>query len=258
MEEFVLYRVENRVGWITINLPEKMNRLTVGTIWELVRAIERAEEDDRVRVLVLTGAGGKAFCAGGGIDQMKAGSEAVTLKKNLEALARLFLVFRSISKPSIAMIDGYAVGGGCSLAMATTFGVASETAVFGYPEINNGIWPMMAMPILVRTVGRKKGLELMATGDLIDAREAERIGIVNQVVPREELKPHVVELANKLIKKSGSILKFGLEAFHETEDMDYEKAVAYLKNMVSVLTDNPDFIEGTRAFLEKRSPKWEN
>ena len=257
-EESVLYKVDDRIGWITINWPEKMNRLTFGTIWELVRTIERAEEDDKVRVLVITGAGGKAFCAGGGIDQMKAGSAAVTLKENLEALARLFLVFRRISKPSIAMIDGYAVGGGCSLAMAPTFGIASETAVFGYPEIKNGIWPMVVMPILVRTVGRKKGLELMSTGDLIDAREAERIGMINKVVPREELKPHVVELANKLISKSGSILKFGLEVFHEAEDMDYEKAVTYLKNMALLLFNNPDFVEGTRAFLEKRSPKWNN
>lgn len=255
VEESVLYKVEDRMAWITINRPEKMNRLAFGTIWELVRTIERAGDDDRVRVLVITGAGGKAFCAGGGIDQIT-GSAAVTFKENLEALAQLFLVFRRIAKPSIAMIDGYAVGGGCSLAMAPTFGIASETAMFGYPEIKNGIWPMVVMPILVRTVGRKKGLELMSTGDLIDAREAERIGIINKVVPREGLKPHVVELANKLISKSGSILKFGLEVFHDAEDMDYEKALTYLKKMALVLSGCPDFVEGTSAFLEKREPNW--
>ena len=255
MKKSVLYKVEDRIAWITINRPEKMNRLGFETVWELVGTIEQAGDDDRVRVLVITGAGGKAFCAGGGLDQMKAGSDA-DFEENIEALAQLFLVFRRIAKPSIAMIDGYAVGGGCSLAMAPTFGIASETAMFGYPEIKNGIWPMVVMPILVRTVGRKKGLELMSTGDLIDAREAERIGMINKVVPRERLKPHVKELADKLINKSGSILKFGLGVFHEAEEMDYEKAVIYLKNMASVLSNKPDFVEGIRAFLEKREPNW--
>jgi len=257
MEDYILYKVQDEVAWITINRPEKRNRLSFKSMPELVGAIERAEDDNSVRVIVITGAGEKAFCAGGGLDEVEAGPVLNTTEK-LDALAKLFLVFRRIGKPSIAMINGYAVGGGCGLAMLPTFGIASEKAIFGYPEINNGIWPMVVMPILIRTVGRRKGLELICTAELIDAHEARKIGMINRVVPHEDLKSHVVELADQLKSKSGSILRFGLGVFNETEDMEYERALSYLKNMAVVLNSDPDFIEGTKAFLEKRKPKWNN
>jgi len=255
MEDYILYMVQDEIAWITINRSEKMNRLTSQGTTELLRAIEKAEDDNRVRVLVITGAGEEAFCAGGGIDQLDQRS-IPAIEKGLDALSQLFLVFKRTGKPSIAMIKGYAVGGGCSLAMSPTFGIASERAVFGYPEIKSGIWPMVVTPILIRTVGRRKGLELICTGELIDAHEAERIGMINSVVPHEDLKSHVKELAEKLKTKSGSILRFGLGVVNDIEDMAYDKALDYLKDKAAVLSSNPDFIEGTRAFLEKREPKW--
>mgnify|MGYP000539453624 CR=1 FL=1 len=251
----ILYLIEDEVAWITINQPEKMNRLTFQGMRKFVNDIGRADNDDKVRVIVITGAGGKAFCAGASLDQFKQDSILESMKY-LDAYAKICQVFNKIRKPSIAMINGYALAGGCGLAMLPTFSIASEKAIFGCPEINVGLWPMMVMSILFRTVGRKKALELICTGETIDAYEAERIGMITKVVPHDELKSYVIELANKLKNKSSSVLRLGLEAYHTTMDMEYKKAISYLRDMAVILSNTPDSIEGTRAFLEKRKPKW--
>ena len=255
MDDVVLYVVEGRIAWITINQPEKMNRLTAQVMRKLVEAVERAGEDDNVRVIVITGAGDKAFCAGASIDQFEQDS-ILESKKNLDAYARICRVFNAVHKPSIAMINGYALAGGCGLAMLPTFSIASEKATFACPEIKVGVWPMMVMATLFRTVGRKKALEFICTGEPIDAREAERIGMITRAVPHKELKASVIQFANKLKGKSSSILRLGLEAFSNSADMEYNKAVSYLRDMAVILTRTPDSIEGTRAFVEKRKPKW--
>lgn len=255
MDDVILYRVEDEVAWITINQPEKMNRLTIKSMDKLVESVERAEDNDRVKVLVITGAGDKAFCVGASLDQFEQ-ENILTSRKNLDAYARICRVFNRVPKPSIAMINGNAMAGGCGLSMLPTFGIASDKAVFSCPEIKVGIWPMMVMAILFRTVGRKKGLELICTGDQIDAQEAERIGMINRVVPHDELRSHVVQLADKLKSKSSSTLRLGLEAYYNIMDMEYNKAVSYLKDMIVVLSNTPDAVEGTRAFMEKRKPKW--
>ena len=134
--------------------------------------------------------------------------------------------------------------------------IASEDAVFACPEIKVGVWPMMVMAILFRTVGKKKGMELICTGDSIDAREAERIGMITRVVPKEELRSSVRELCEKVKAKSRTILSLGLEAFHTSAHMEYDKAVSYLRDMSVIVTNTPDSAEGIRAFLEKRQPNW--
>ena len=255
MDDAVLYEVEDKIAWITINQAEKMNRLTAHIMCKLVEGVERAGNDDNAKVIVITGAGEKAFCAGASIDQFEQDS-ILESKKNLNAYARICKVFNIVHKPSIAMINGYAMAGGCGLAMLPTFSIASEKAVFACPEIKVGVWPMMVMATLFRTVGRKKGLELICTGETIDAREAERIGMVTKVVPHIELKASVIQLADKLKGKSSSILRLGLEAFSNSADMEYDRAISYLRDMAVILTQTPDSIEGTRAFVEKRKPKW--
>jgi len=255
MDDAVLYGVEDQIAWITINEAEKMNRLTTHIMGRLVEGVEKAGDDDNAKVIVVTGAGDNAFCAGASIDQFEQDS-ILQSKKNLDAYAKLCRVFKSVHKPSIAMINGYAMAGGCGLAMLPTFSIASEKAVFACPEINVGVWPMMVMATLFRTVGRKKGLELICTGERINAAEAESIGMVTKVVPHNELKPSVVRLAETLKGKSGSILRLGLEAFENITDMEYDKAVSYLRDMAVILTQTPDSIEGTRAFVEKRKPEW--
>ena len=255
MHNAVLYKVEDEIAWVIINQADKMNRLTAQIMRKLVEAVERAGDDNGVKVIVITGAGEKAFCAGASIDQFEQDT-ILESKKNLDAYARLCRVFNAVHTPSIAMINGYALAGGCGLAMLPTFSIASERAVFACPEIKVGVWPMMVMAILFRTVGRKKGLELICTGERINAREAERIGMITRAVPHEELKAHVVRLAEELKSKSSSILSLGLEAFSNSTDMEYNKAISYLRDMGVILTRTPDSIEGTRAFVEKRKPKW--
>lgn len=254
----ILYMVEDGVAWITINQPEKMNRLTfTHGMPRLVDCVERACKDTGVKVFIITGAGDKAFCAGASIDQFEQESILMNIE-NADAFADVCRVFTRVKKPSIAMINGLAFAGGCGLAILPTFSIASENAVFACPEIKVGVWPMMVMAILFRTVGRKKGLELICTGDTIDAFEAERIGMINRVVPRDALRANVMELADKLKSKSSSVMQLGLEAFHNINDMEYHKALSYLRNMIAIVSNTPDAIEGTRAFVEKRSPRWES
>ena len=257
MDNDILYELEDKIAWITINQADKMNRMTARIMLKLVNAVKVAGDDSRAKVIVITGAGDKAFCAGASIDEFEQDSILVS-KRNLDAYAQICRVFNTVHKPSIAMIKGYALAGGCGLAMLPTFGIASEKASFACPEIKVGIWPMMVMAILFRTVGRKKGLELICTGESIDAREAERVGMINKVVRHEELRTHVTEFADKLKSKSSSILTLGLEAYSNSTDMEYNKAVSYLRDMATILTNTPDSVEGTSAFMEKREPNWKS
>ena len=172
------------------------------------------------------------------------------------ALPAIEKTFGTSVNTSQWVINGYAMGGGCGLAMLPTFSIASEDALLACPEIKVGVWPMMVMSILFRTVGRKKGLEFICMGEPIDGREAERIGMVTRAVPRKELRDSVMKLCDTLKSRSSEILKLGLEAFHNCADMEYDKAVSYLRDMAVIVTNTPDSLEGTRAFLEKREPRW--
>lgn len=253
----ILYRVEDQIAWITINQAEKMNRLNFANMRELAQLVERADADPEVKVMIITAAGEKAFCAGGDLGDFSSPTILET-KDNLQGYADLCLIFARVTTPSIAMIRGYALAGGCGLAMLPTFSIASTDAKFGLPEIKVGVWPMMVMATLFRTVGRKKGLELICTGDMIDAREAHRIGMVNQVAEPEDLEAEVLKLAEKLKSLSGSLMSLGLEAYNHIVDMEYNKAVIYLKNMVVLITETEDSQEGRAAFMEKRDPVWKS
>lgn len=251
----ILYRVEDRIAWITINQPEKMNRLDFASMRKLAHYVGKADEDPEAKVMVISGEGGKAFCAGGDLGDFGAPS-VLRGKQNLQGYADLCLVFNRITTPSIAMISGYALAGGCGLAMLPTFGIATDDSVFGVPEIKVGVWPMMVMAILFRTVGRKKGLELICTGEQIDAREALRIGMINKVTYHDSLLAEVMELAEQLKSLSSSLMSLGLEAFNYIGDLEYTKAIAYLRNMVVLLSETSDSKEGRNAFMEKRKPVW--
>lgn len=253
--ETILYDVEEGIARITINQAEKMNRLSNQVLQELIQAVTNADRDDSVKVVILSGAGEKAFCAGADLSAI-AHDSAFKSRDNLNLYAGICRAFHRLTKPSIARIRGLALAGGCGLAMLPTFSIASDTARFGLPEINVGMWPMMVMATLFRTVGRKKALELLCLGEIIDAREAEKIGMITRVVEDRKLDEDVDELAGKLRKKSGSIFKLGLEAYQTAMDMEYEKALSFLRDTAAILTNSPDSMEGTRAFVEKRKPRW--
>ena len=251
----ILYEIKEKVAWIILNQPEKRNPLSNLTMRELIDALGKAKEDEGVRVVVITGAGDKAFCAGANIGEFK-GNTVPENREQYGLYARLCLEVPSLGKPSIAAVNGLALAGGCGLALYPDITIASEKARFGVPEITVGVWPMMVSASLVRAVGRKKTLELMCTGEMIDAQEAWRIGLVNQVVAQDQLQNTVIALAEKFKSKSPVIMKLGLEAFYTMADMEFSKAVIYLKEMVALLLNTEDAQEGVTAFMEKRKPIW--
>ena len=253
--EEILYEVRNGVAKITLNRPEMRNRLSNKMMLEVVDALERARDDDKTRVIIITGAGDKAFCAGADIGEFKV-RPPLENQKLYDAYAKLCKVFTTLGKPSIAAVRGYALAGGCGLAIYPDITIASEDARFATPETNVGVWPMMVSATLGRTVGRKKALEMMLTGDMIDAYEAQRIGLVNKVVPGDKLEETVMELANKLKDKSPAITKLGRDTFFAVQDMEFSKAVDRLRDTIVLLLATEDSQEGVAAFLEKRKPVW--
>jgi enoyl-CoA hydratase/carnithine racemase len=253
----ILYSVDSKIATITINDAAKRNRLSYPMMRTIVDFVDEANKDDDVKVVVITGEGKEAFCSGADIGQFEADDIQKSRDTLLDAYTQLCLVWTRLSKPSIAKICGYALAGGCGLAMYPTFSIAAENAVFGLPEIKVGTWPMIVMATLFRVVGRKKGLEMCFTGDFIKAQEAEKIGMVNKVVPLDKIDHEVSILCDKLKSLSASTMRFGLEAFYTMSDMEYSKATKYLREMATILTKTKDTVEGTRAFTEKRKPKWE-
>lgn len=251
----VRYEVDGPVARVTIDRPERRNSMSFDVMAGLRESAARARADDAVRVLVLTGAGDKAFCAGADLGSIgDTGAAAAHDSRGL--LADVFRDLWSLGKPTVARVRGYALAGGFGLALACDFVVAADDARFGTPEIDVGLWPYMITVPLVRSMPPKKALELMATGRRIDAAEAERIGFVNRVVTVDELDRAVDELTTTLAGKSPLIMRWGREAFYRVLDMTPDNALAYLQSMLTVTSSSEDTAEGIAAFTEKRTPEW--
>lgn len=252
------YEVDGRIARLTIDRPERRNAMSFEVMQGLRDGISRAKADDEVRVVVLTGAGEKAFCAGadlgsGGI----AGTDGhAAAHEGRGLLADLFREMWGLGKPTIARVRGYALAGGFGLALACDFVIASDDAQFGTPEVNVGLWPYMITVPLLRSMPPKKVLELMMTGRRVDAVEAERIGFVTRVVPAAELDAAVDGLAEGLASKSPLILKWGRQSFYRVLDMPPDDALDYLQAMLTITSHSEDTAEGVAAFAEKREPKW--
>ena len=256
MSDEVLRAVAGGVATVTINRPERRNALSWAVIAELREVLGSLRDDPDVRVVVLTGAGEKAFCAGADLGGMADGAGFLELHEGRGGLADLFLDLWSLGKPTIARVRGFALAGGMGLALACDFVVASDDAQFGTPEIDVGLWPFMITVPLVRSMPPKKVLELMLTGRRVGAEEAERIGFVNRVVSVDELDAAVDELASVLAAKSPAIVKLGRDSFYEVWDRAAADALAYLHPMLTVTTLTEDSKEGIAAFAEKRPPEW--
>jgi len=255
-EDEVLYRVDGRVARITINRPERRNSLSWGVIESIRAHAAEAKANRDVGVVVLTGTGDKAFCAGADLTGMAAGASYLDLHEGRGQLAELFQELWSLGKPTVARVRGFALAGGFGLALSCDFVVCSDDSQFGTPEINVGLWPYMITVPLVRAMPPKKALELMLTGRRVGAVEAERIGFVNQVVPAERLDAAVDELTATLAAKSPAIVKLGRDSFYRVWDEEAGQALAYLHAMLTITTETEDAREGIRAFAEKRQPNW--
>jgi enoyl-CoA hydratase len=252
----VRYEVAGSVARATIDRPERRNAMSFGVMEGLRDAVGAAKADGDVRVLVLTGAGEKAFCAGADLGSGGIADGASAAHDGRGMLADLFRDMWDLGKPTIARVRGYALAGGFGLALACDFVVASDDARFGTPEVNVGLWPYMITVPLLRSMPPKRVLELMMTGRRVDAAEAERIGFVTQVVPVDELDAAVGELSATLASKSPLILRWGRESFYRVLDMDPDDALAYLQAMLTVTSASEDTAEGVAAFAEKRAPEW--
>ena len=247
---------------ITINRPQALNVLNAATMQELRQAFLMARDDPAVGVVILTGAGEKAFIAGADLREVLPGlKEGATAARDLFARngQDLVTLIERLGKPVIAAVNGFALGGGSEIVQACHLAIAAETAKLGQPEINIGFNPCWgATQRLPRQVGRKHAIALMLTGEMIDAHEAYRIGLVNKVVPLKDLIPEAEKLARLLLTKSPTVLQLCLEAVVHGIEMPLTDGLEYEATLFSLAVATGDAEEGTRAFLEKRKPVFKN
>lgn len=251
----ILYDVDSGVATITLNQPDKRNALSYPMLDELVVAFERASEDDAVRCVVLTGAG-QVFSAGGDISGFAADVPLAHKHYGSLRFVQLFKTIAELGKPTICKVNGHAIAGGLGVALACDLVVASEDAKFSTPEINIGLFPFMIMAIIYRNVPRKKANELLLLGDRIGAAEALEYGLINRVVPRDELDGAVNEWATKLAAKAPVVMRLGHDAMINQQDLPYYAALEFLHTQLTVALGTEDALEGAMAFFEKRDPVW--
>ncbi len=256
MYESLLYEVADGVAFVTINRPERRNALSWTVMSELRDAFERAKADADVRVVTLTGAGDKAFCAGADLTGMREGAGWAELHDGRGELARLFRSMWELGKPIVARVRGYALAGGFGLCLACDIVIAADDAQFGTPEIDVGLWPYMITVPLTRSMPPKVALELMMTGRRVPAEEAARIGFVNRVVPVDALDDAVREMTTTLASKSSAVMKLGRDSFYAVWDQSAEEALRVLHPMLTITSATDDAAEGIAAFAEKRAPIW--
>jgi enoyl-CoA hydratase/carnithine racemase len=256
MREYGRIKVARAAGVETITLynPERRNAIGPQMTNELLWALEDARGADEVRAIVLTG-DGKAFCAGGDFAQMTGGADAAKLPHKGD-YADLLLALAKSDKPVVARVNGHAMGGGLGLVAASTFAIASTEAKLGTPEIDVGLFPMMIMAVLARLVPRRRLLEMMLTGEKLDAQEAARLGIVNRAASPDQLDAEVKRVTDAIASKSPVTVRLGLRAFAAQDDLDLEAALPMLRDRLAECLSTDDAREGLMAFLEKRAPRW--
>lgn len=247
---------DGAVRILTLSRPKQLNALNGQMLAELSQAIADAAADAGVRALVLVGAGDRAFAAGADIGEMAAMDPAAARRFAASGQA-LFRALETLGKPSIAAVQGFALGGGCELAMACTLRIAAETAQFGQPEVDLGLVPGFGgTQRLTRLVGRGRALALLLGGHRINAAEAERIGLVNRVVPVPSLRAEALGLAQTLAAKAPLAVRYILAAVHDGADLPLEQACALEASLFGLAAATADMKEGTRAFVEKRKPEF--
>jgi enoyl-CoA hydratase len=252
----LLIERDSGVAILTVNRPKVLNALNTQTLDELRRAILELKHDDSVRAVVLTGAGEKSFIAGADINEL-ATQTPTTGREHAIAGQHVLDLIEHMGKPVIAAINGYALGGGCELAMACTIRLAADTAKLGQPEINLGLIPGYAgTQRLARLVGKGRALELLLTGDQISAQEAHRLGLVNRVVPAADLMAEAKKLAASLASKAPIAVRYILEAVHKGVEMPFQQAQIFEATLFGLVASTEDMREGTKAFLEKRKAEF--
>jgi enoyl-CoA hydratase len=252
--ENLTLKVEEGIGTITINRPSFRNALNRQTLQEIETALDMLKEDVQVQVVVFTGAGEKSFAAGADISELKERTMTDQLQPNMTATYRKI---ENYEKPTIAAINGFALGGGLELALSCDLRIASQKAKLGLPELNLAIMPGAGgTQRLSRLVGKGKALEMILTGDIVPAEKAERFGLVTSAVPQDELMTTVKHYADKIRSKGPLAVQLAKKVIHKGADIDMDTALLLEKLAQTLLIGSEDKGEGTEAFLEKRSPKF--
>src|SRR6266436_4249470 len=255
--ENVLYEKKGPIAYVTINRPKVLNALNQAVFAELKAAFEDAREDANVRGVILTGSGDKAFAAGADIAEMSSYTAAQGEESTRRA-QRVTELIENLGKPVIAAVNGFALGGGCELAMACTFRISSENAKFGQPEVKIGIMPGAGgTQRLPRLIGKGRALQLILSGELISAEEAYRTGLVNEVVPLANLIARAEAILNQINSNAPLGVKFSIDAINKGLDGSVSEGLLIEASLFGVCGGSEDKKEGTSAFLEKRAPKFQ-
>ena len=253
--QYVLTEKRGNIAVLTMNHPQANNLLDEQLCPQISQAIQELDGEQWVRVIIVRGAG-KNFSTGGNLSKVL-NLTADELRPYFSNLVQLYKTFRNLAKPTIAAVQGYAVGGGLSIALSCDLIVASEDAYFGAAAINVGLFSTTASAIMLPPIiGSKKALEMGLTGELISTQEAERLGIINQVVPQDKLDEAAIELAQRIADKSPLAILMGRRNFYACADMNYIQGLEHSLETLITLAATEEAREGIKAFLEKRQPRW--
>jgi len=246
----LLYHVENHIASLTINREARRNAISRETVSLFLEYLDQAEKDQSVRVILITGSGDSAFCAGADL-----GGEADgMLQEGFKSYARLLKRLAGCPKPVVARVNGACLAGGMGIMLACDLVIARNDAEFGTPEVNVGLWPMMIGALIYRNALRKKAMEMVLLGERMNADQALEMGLITRAVPPESLDDEVSRVLQKLAQKSPSGMKIGKVAFYAMADMPFEEALDFLAGKIAEVASTEDAREGITAFIEKRKP----
>lgn len=243
------------VRLLTLNRPERRNALSPQLLTELLAALDEADLDASVRCVVVTGAGDKAFCAGGDLGGV-AGDGFTDMHFSRRAFADLLRTFRTMRTPTVAAVNGMALGGGFGLMLACDLAVAGQEAPLGTPEVKRGLFPMMIARLIYETLPRRAANELVFLGERVSGERAVELGIVNKVVPTDQVLNASLGYADRLANLSPAVLSLGRRAVYQQMDMPFDSALAHLHDALTLNLQTEDAAEGISAFFEKRDPEW--
>lgn len=254
----LLVDINEHIAVVTLNRPDKLNALNHETLTELKSVFDKLKLDENIFVLIITGSGEKAFVAGADISEINK-LDMLEGKKFAEFGQSIFSMIEKFEKPVIAAVNGFALGGGCELALACHIRLASENAKFGQPEVNLGIIPGYGgTQRLTRLINSGRATEMILTADMIDASEAFRIGLVNKVYPQSELQSKAFEMATKIANKGQQAIRLGLKAIKVVDEVSLQEGQNMEATLFALCCGTEDFKEGTQAFLDKRKPTFTN
>lgn len=255
VEAVVLREDRDGVGWLTLNRPNAYNALSTEVIAAMQENLDAIADDRSIKVVAIRGAG-KGFCAGHDLKQMQANRSEAYYKSVFASCSRMMMSLMELPQPVIACVHGIATAAGCQLVASCDLAIADETARFGTPGVNIGLFCSTPMVAISRKVQRKKMLEMLLTGEMLDSAEAINQGLINRAVPADQLEGAVMELAAKIISKSPLVVKIGKEAFYKQLEMPLADAYAYTSEVMTRNMLIDDATEGMTAFREKRTPNW--